>query len=164
MEPTLLGVQVSEVLRTPEQASSEAAEEVQTLEAFLRTHQAYLWQPRLHLGVKEAHQLERESGEGKEEAPLHPLSKLRGQEEVPPLTILPDHKRMHRLVEEEVKVALLSKGIFRVKLNNRCTVNLQVLGSLKIKYAKLLISLSASNHRNRLKDLLAIKQEMSLGL
>jgi hypothetical protein len=61
MEPTLQGVQVSEVLRTLEQASSEAVEEVQTLEAFLRTHQAYPWQLRLHLGVKEEHQLERES-------------------------------------------------------------------------------------------------------
>jgi hypothetical protein len=164
MEPTLLGVQVSEALQTPEQASSEAAEEVQTLEAFLRTSQAYLWQQRLHLGVKEEHQLEGESGEVKEEAPPHPVSKLREQEEVPPLTILPDHKRIHRLEEEEGKVALHSKGICRVRLNNRCTVNLQELGNLKIKYAKLLISLSASNHRNRLKDLLATKLEMSLGL
>ena len=86
MEPTLLGMQVLEVLRTPEQDSSEAAEEVLTLEAFLRMHQAYLWQQRLHLGVKEAHQLEGESVEVKEEAPPHPLNKLRGQEEVSPLT------------------------------------------------------------------------------
>ena len=71
---------------------------------------------------------------------------------------------MHSLVEEEGKVVLLSKGIFRVRLNNRCTVKLQVLGNLKVKYAKLLISLSACNHRNRLKDLLATIQEMSLGL
>jgi predicted solute-binding protein len=92
MEPTLLGVQASEDLRTLEQASSEAAEEVQALEAFLRTLQAYLWQLRHHLGVKEEHQLERESGEGKEEAPPHPLSKLREKEEESPLTILLDHK------------------------------------------------------------------------
>ena len=71
---------------------------------------------------------------------------------------------MLRLAEEEGKVALLSKGIYRVRLNNQCSVNLQVLDNLKIKYAKLLISLSASNHRNRLKDLLATKLEMSLGL
>ena len=80
------------------------------------------------------------------------------------LAILPDHKRIHRLVEEEAKVVLLSKGIFRVRLNNRYTVNMQVLGNLKLKYAKLLISLSASNHRNRRKDLLVAIQEMSLGL
>ena len=55
MEPTLLGVQVSEVSQTLEQAFSEAAEEVQTLEVFLRTPQAYLWQLQLHLAAIEEH-------------------------------------------------------------------------------------------------------------
>jgi hypothetical protein len=101
MEPTPLGVQVSEPLRTlEEQASSEAAEEVQTLEAFLRMHQAYLWQRRLLLAVKEVHQLEEELEEGREEPQMHSLSKLREQGGVSPLTPSPELKAMHSLVRE----------------------------------------------------------------
>jgi len=167
MEPTPLGVQVSEPLRTlEEQASSEAAEEVQTLEAFLRTHQAYLWQRRLLLAVKEVRQLERELEEGREEPLMQSLSKLRGQLEVSHLTPSPDPKAMHSQVKEEVKLVLLSKGVFRLKLNSRCMGKLKAIGNLKVKDAKLLIRLSSSttfNHRDRVKDLVAAKQEMSLG-
>jgi hypothetical protein len=167
MEPTPLGVQVSEPLRTlEEQASSEAVEEVQTLEAFLRTHQAYLWERRHHLAVKEVHQLEGELEEGREEPQMQSVSKLRGQEGGSPLTPSPDLKAKHSLVREEVKLVLLYKGVFRLKLNSRCMVKLKAIGNLKVKDAKLLIrlsSLNTSNHRNRLKELVAAKQEMSPG-
>ena len=45
-------------------------------------------------------------------------------------------------------------------------VKLKAIGNLKVKDAKLLIrlsSLNTSNHRNRLKELVAAKQEMSPG-
>jgi hypothetical protein len=120
MEPTPLGVQVSEPLRTlEEQASSEAAEEVQTLEAFSRTHQVYLWQRRLLLAAKEVHQLEGELEEGREEPLMHSLSKLRAQGGVSPLTPSPDLKAMHSMAKEEAKLVLLSKGVSRLKLNSR---------------------------------------------
>lgn len=150
----------------------EAAEEVQTLEEFLRyiylmrTHQACLWQRCLLLAVKEVRQLERELEEGREEPLMQSLTKLRGQEGVSPLTQSPDLKAMHSLLKEEAKLVLLSKGVFRLKLNSRFMVNLKAIGNLKFKDAKLLNRLSSlnnSNHIYRLKDLVAAKQEMSLG-
>ena len=167
MEPTPLGVQVSEPLRTlEEQASLEAAEEVQTLEEFLRTHQACLWQRCLLLAVKEVRQLERDLEEGREEPLMQSLTKLRGQEGVSPLAPSPDLKAMHSLLKEEAKLVLQSKGVFRLKLISRFMVNLKAIGNLKFKDAKLLNRLSSlnnSNHIYRLKDLVAAKQEMSLG-